>query len=155
MVSLSQPSSSLFALSIGINKYSNPSIANLHGAVHDANAAENYLISEDRIVNLRDEEATGEAILKALRDLAHNSAIHAQDPILIYYAGHGSEAPSPVSGARGRMLLPHDFGYPRSNAESGQGILDVTLSQILADIATSKSDNIVELPLRFISGFYH
>lgn len=98
-------------------------------------------------MNLRDEEATREVIVKTLGDLAHNSAIRPQDPILIYYAGHGSEAPSPdagnfVNNVRGRMLLPHDFGCHESSPELAQGIDDATLNQLFADIAV-RSDNIV------------
>ncbi|KAG6862577.1 hypothetical protein C0993_002544, partial [Termitomyces sp. T159_Od127] len=146
--------STLFAVLIGINKYKDPKIPDLCGAVGDADAIENFLISEvgvmkDRIVNIRDEEATREAIVKALRDLAQSSAIHAQDPIFIYYAGHGSECPSPINGwktnaANGmmKMLLPHDFNLQGSNDVQGQGIFDIALSQIFADIAMAKSDNI-------------
>ena len=150
----SRSPSPLFALLVGIDRYRHPSIVNLCGAVNDANAVEDFLISEvgvskDRIVILRDEEATREAILKAMRDLARHSAIHVQDPILIYYAGHGGENPLPagsgVGGLTGRVLLPHDFGCKGLDTKPAvQGIFDTTLSEILVDIAARKSDNIVE-----------
>lgn len=144
---------------IGINKYTDPDIQDLCCAVNDANAVERFLTSEvgvpkDRVVNLRDEGATREAILTAMRNLAHHNAISAQDPILVYYAGHGSEAPAPIAvrktnNANGKiqMLLPHDFELRGSQNAQRQGIFDITLSHILADIATKKSDNIVIAPL--------
>ncbi|KAG6864994.1 hypothetical protein C0993_008370 [Termitomyces sp. T159_Od127] len=130
---MSQVSSSLFSVLIGINKYRNPSIVDLQGAVNDANAVEDFLVSEvgaskDRIVNLRDQEATREGIVDALRNLANHSAIRAHDPILIYFAGHGSDAPSPAvgnlsNGAKGRALLPHDFGCDGANTGPTRGYI--------------------------------
>ncbi|KAG6901492.1 hypothetical protein C0995_011170 [Termitomyces sp. Mi166 len=151
---LHRPPPTLFALIIGINKYADPEVPDLCSAINDANAVEEFLtsklrVSTDRMVNLRDEEATREAIMTAMQNLAHNNAISPQDPILIYYAGHGSEAQPPIprwetTSANGaiQMLLPHDFKLKGSNDPQGQGIFDVTLSQALADIATNKSDNI-------------
>ncbi|KAG6816336.1 hypothetical protein H0H87_006885 [Tephrocybe sp. NHM501043] len=148
----------LFALIIGIDQYRDPRILDLRGAVNDANAVEDYLVfnvgvSKDRLMNLRDEGATRKGILQALKSLVHHGAIREQDPILIYYAGHGSEAQCCGQEARNvhtmiKMLVPHDFCLEGSNDEHGQGIFDVTLCQILNDIATNKSDNIVS---RFIS----
>ncbi|KAG6906652.1 hypothetical protein DXG01_012738 [Tephrocybe rancida] len=145
-------SPALFALVIGINKYKDPEITPLHGAVNDADAIENFLlgskkvISQGRIVNLRNEEATRENILEALESLACNDAIKTNDPILIYYAGHGSEAPAPngweTSSGKIQMLLPHDFKRKDSHDKGGLGILDRELSQSLMNLSEKKSDNI-------------
>ncbi|KAG6875959.1 hypothetical protein C0993_006569, partial [Termitomyces sp. T159_Od127] len=141
-------SPSFFALIIGINKYMDPDIPDLRCAVNDADAVEHFLTSEigipkDRVMNLRDEGATRAAILTAMRDLAHHEAISAQDPILIYYAGHGSEANAPISvgdindaNDMIQILLPHDFELKGSQNVQRQGIFDITLSFLLADIAT-------------------
>ncbi|KAG6901494.1 hypothetical protein C0995_011172 [Termitomyces sp. Mi166 len=148
------PHSSLFALLIGIDKYMDPGVPDLRGAVNDANAVEQYLIagvsvSKDRIVNLRDNEATRERIVTAMRKLVLHSDINAQDPILIYFSGHGSEAKPPIdcwpttsANDRMRMFLPYDFKLDGSHNAGGQGVLDIEVSQILADIATKKSNNI-------------
>ncbi|KAG6829593.1 hypothetical protein H0H87_010742 [Tephrocybe sp. NHM501043] len=148
------PGSSLFALLIGIDHYIDPAIPDLCGAVHDADAVENFLTSfagvpKDRIMNLRDEQATRNGIMSAMRSLANNNAINPEDPILIYYAGHGSEAPSPIprwttSSANDmiQMLLPHDFDSRGSNRVLGQGVFDIALSSILGTIAENKSNNI-------------
>ncbi|KAG6913333.1 hypothetical protein DXG01_007621 [Tephrocybe rancida] len=148
------PAPSLFALIIGISKYRHPEVPDLPGAANDANTVKRFLtsevgISKERIVNLRDEQATWRTILEALHKLARESAISMQDPILIYYAGHGAEAPSPVPGWEAsspngmiQMLVPHDFTFEGSKEHRGQGIFDINLSQILEEIARNKSDNI-------------
>lgn len=55
------PSPKLFALLIGINKYKDPNIQNLAGAVADVYAMRNFLLStfsRNKITILRDEKAT-------------------------------------------------------------------------------------------------
>lgn len=87
--------------------------------------------------------------MNAIQNLAYNPAISAEDPILIFYAGHGSEAPPPTNWKTSnennmiQMLIPHDFTLKGSNDHEGQGVFDVTLSKLLDDIARNKSDNIV------------
>ncbi|KAG6842673.1 hypothetical protein H0H87_011250, partial [Tephrocybe sp. NHM501043] len=144
----------LFALIIGIDVFRDPSFK-LCGAVNDANAVEDFLISElgvpkHRIVNLRNNAATRKAILAAMESLAENQEIYPTDPLLIYYAGHGAEALPPdaqweTSSPNGmiQMLLPYDFIRRGSSNERGQGILDIEISHILHHISTKKSDNIV------------
>ncbi len=91
----------------------------------------------------------------AIKDLGKNPKIKKDDPILIYYAGHGAEAkaPSGWSSANGKMqmLVPSDF-IPSGSKDSkrGQGVLDTRLSHLLADLAARKSDNIVDFHF-----FYH
>ncbi|KAG6910102.1 hypothetical protein DXG01_013155 [Tephrocybe rancida] len=139
--------SSVFALLIGIDKYQDPGIPDLSGAVNDANAVDTFLTtkvgaSKDRIVNLRDDEATREGIMNALRSLAHNSDIGPRDPIFIYYAGHGSEVPTSGTRDEIKMFLPHDFKLQGPEDAQGQGVLGVELSLTFADLARSKSNNI-------------
>ncbi|PBK59440.1 hypothetical protein ARMSODRAFT_899250 [Armillaria solidipes] len=141
----------LFALVIGIDKYRSSGI-NLSGAVADADAVYEFLqktlrVPKDQIRNLRNEEATRLTIEAAIKDLGNNPAIKKDDPILIYYAGHGAEAnaPSGWSSTNGKiqMLVPHDFVPSGSDdSERGQGVLDMRLSHLLADLAAKKSDNI-------------
>ncbi|KJA22421.1 hypothetical protein HYPSUDRAFT_122385, partial [Hypholoma sublateritium FD-334 SS-4] len=145
---------SVFAVVIGINEYKDYDIPNLNGAVADADAVHQFLVSRvgvamNRIVNLRDQEATKDAIVQAVRYLAENPSITAEDHILIYFAGHGSQARSPISNwdtssknGTIQMLLPHDFVLKGSKDNRGQGIFDLKLSNILANIAQRKSDKI-------------
>ncbi|PBK66463.1 hypothetical protein ARMSODRAFT_1021270 [Armillaria solidipes] len=141
----------LFALVIGIDKYRSDRI-DLSGAVADADAVNEFLqktlrVPTGQIKNLRNEEATRLTIEAAIKDLGNNPAIKKDDPILIYYAGHGAEAsaPSGWSSTNGKiqMLVPHDFITNGSDdSERGQGVLDMRLSRLLADLAAKKSDNI-------------
>ncbi len=142
----------LFALVIGIDEYLSNWIPNLSGAVADADAIstflqENLRVPTGQIKNLRNEEATRLTIEAAIKDLGKNPKIKKDDPILIFYAGHGAEvnAPSGWPSANGKiqMLVPHDFITSGSDdSERGQGVLDMKLSHLLADLATKKSDNI-------------
>ncbi|KAK0471041.1 caspase domain-containing protein [Armillaria novae-zelandiae] len=143
----------LFALVIGIDQYRANEIRGLTGAVADANAVSNFLqetlcVPNDRIMNLRNENATRFNIEAEIERLANNSEIHYGDPILIFYAGHGAEAKAPSGwpSANGKiqMLLPHDF-LPNGSDDplKGQGVLDRRLSSLLASLAANKSDNIV------------
>ncbi|SJL15629.1 uncharacterized protein ARMOST_19132 [Armillaria ostoyae] len=129
----------LFALVIGIDKYRSSGI-NLSGAVADADAVNEFLqetlrVPKGQVKNLRNEEATRLTIEAAIKDFGNNPAIKKDDPILIFYAGHGAEAnaPSGWSSTNGKiqMLVPHDF-VPSGSDDSERG----------QDLAAKKSDNI-------------
>lgn len=124
----------------------------MRGAVADADAVVEFLktslgVPENRIKNLRDRQATRLNIRNGIRDLATCDDIAKDDPILIYYAGHGAEAKAPkgwpVDGDRIQMLVPYDFIPQTSSSESGQGLLDITLSILLNQLAKAKGNNIV------------
>ncbi|SJL15635.1 uncharacterized protein ARMOST_19139 [Armillaria ostoyae] len=151
-VTIERPPPPLFALVIGIDKYFSDKIRDLSGAVADADAISTFLqetlgVPQGQIKNLRNKEATRVTIEAAIKDLGNNPAIKNDDPLLIFYAGHGAEAnaPSGWPSANGKiqMLVPHDF-IPSGSDDSkqGQGVLDVRLSHLLADLAAKKSDNI-------------
>ncbi|KAK0218650.1 caspase domain-containing protein [Armillaria fumosa] len=147
-----RPDPPLFALIVGIDKYLSNGIRNLSGAVADADAVNDFLqktlrVPKEQIKNLRNEEATRMTIETEINDLGKNPVIKKDDPILIFYAGHGAEANAPFEwpSANGRiqMLVPHDFNSSGSaSSERGQGVLDMRLSHLLADLAAKKSDNI-------------
>ncbi|KAL0568251.1 hypothetical protein V5O48_013739 [Marasmius crinis-equi] len=136
---------SLFAVIVGINDYKDEAIPNLQGAVKDADdfvllLKEVYSVPGTRIVKLIDHEATREKVLGALEGLVNHPEIGADDPIVIYFAGHGSEVD--ISGVKMQMLLPQDFAQGGSPVLQGQGITDRKLRHLLTTIAKSKSDNI-------------
>jgi hypothetical protein len=147
----SSPRPSLFALIIGINEYPDPGIKNLNGAVADADSIRDFLLQDlcvpqEQIKNLRNAEATRLAIETEIRNLSSNPVIEENAPILIYYAGHGAQMRTehlPARDKKIQMLLPYDFSLPGSEDEQGQGILDVRLSSLLADLASKKGNNIV------------
>ncbi|KAG6834214.1 hypothetical protein H0H93_011140, partial [Arthromyces matolae] len=100
------------------------------------------------IVILRDEQATGSGIRKALSGLVDNENIRPYAIVLVYYAGHGSTVPAPPSWEMPnnvvQMILPFDFD-PKlsSNAKGtwklpGHGILDVEFGHIIEDISLKK-----------------
>ena len=149
----SQPSR-LFGLIIGINKYKTvePPFLNLKGAVPDADRVQSYLqrhlgVPNSQIRNLRDSEATRAAILHEINALITDDRIQRGDPIVIFYAGHGSMAPTPEGWETGRptskLLLPHDYLCENEKGEKVHGIPDRTLGVLLERLASIKGDNIV------------
>ena len=122
------------------------------GAVADADAMENYLrkylgVPRSQIRNLRDGEATRDAIIKEIEAFSKDEGINEGDPILIYYAGHGSSAKTPNGwvGSTGKieLLIPHDHSPPLDDSNPTHGIPDRTLEALLSDLARKKGDNIV------------
>jgi hypothetical protein len=141
--------SRLFALIIGINQYKH-SAYDLQGAVCDGERMKAYLESLDvptcRIRTLFNEAATRKAIVTSLRELQTEEEIRDGDPILIFYAGHGGTAKTPVGWDAGsdriQVLLPHDFRYT-SSGRLVHAIPDRTILSLLENIASTKGDNIV------------
>jgi len=102
-------------LLIGINDY--PSVPKLKGAVPDVNAMYNFLVGtlgvqEERVQVLRDADATHQRIISSIRTLASDDTINKGDPILIFYAGHGSTLPKPekwsANSAEIQCLVAYD-----------------------------------------------
>lgn len=148
--------SRLFALVIGINDYEHatPSyLCKLSGAVSDADDVVKFLkapsmsVPDSRIRNLRDRQATRANIIESICALSTCEDIEENDPILIFYAGHGGVATSPPgwssSNGKIQMLLPCDFLPRTTNTEIGQGIPDITFSILLNNLAQEKGNNIV------------
>ncbi|KAF8154782.1 caspase domain-containing protein [Crassisporium funariophilum] len=152
-ISLDIPSSSLFALIIGIDVYASTEVRNLQGAVADAQAVQNYLtnllsVPKARIRNLRNSQATRAAIISELVSLTSNVAIGPDDPILIYFAGHGGQVVAPDDWAAGgaddkiEMLIPHDYRTPANDGQQTHGIPDRTIGRLLSRVARAKHDNV-------------
>ncbi|KAF8154196.1 caspase domain-containing protein [Crassisporium funariophilum] len=140
-----------FALVVGIDEYQDSErILSLRGAVADAKAMTAYLmdvigVRSDHIQCLYNAEATGKAIKDAILAFAEDERIEKGDPILVFFAGHGSEAPAPEAWSQPgnvQMILPSDFIAETVDSEVGQGILDKTLSYLLAKVAKIKENNI-------------
>jgi hypothetical protein len=148
-----QPSQ-LFALIIGINKYKTVKrpFLNLKGAVPDADLVQSYLqkhlgVPNSQIRNLRDSEATRAAILHEINALTTDDRIQHGDPILLFFAGHGSTAPTPKGWESGgptiQLILPHDYLCENENGQKVLGIPDRTLCVLLERLASAKGDNLV------------
>ena len=104
-------------------------------------------VPNSQIRNLRDSEATRAAILHEINALTNDDRIQRGDPILIFYAGYGSTAPTPKGWESGgptiQLLLPHDYLCENEKAQKIHGIPDRTLGVLLERLASAKGDNIV------------
>ncbi|KAG8706557.1 hypothetical protein FRC09_002354 [Ceratobasidium sp. 395] len=144
--------SRLYALVIGINSY--PKLKPLTGAVADAAAMEDFLITDlkvppDHIINLRNGQATRGGIIQAFRRLRDSPRIHKGDPILIYYAGHGGNGTAPAEWKTKyghdeiQVIFPYDYDLPVSGSkETVNCIPDRTIGMLLNELAVAKGNNI-------------
>ena len=145
----------LFALVIGINEYKELR-PKLSGAVADANAIIEYLSSKtsaSRILFLKDEQATRKLIIEAIKSLNRSKEIEKNDPIVIYFAGHGGEAQIQGQEEMTQMILPYDASPRTQNKDELPvipGIPDFEIRKLLNDIALEKGNNIV----RFFTDFF-
>ncbi|KZV62928.1 hypothetical protein PENSPDRAFT_230413 [Peniophora sp. CONT] len=136
--------SPLHALIIGINTYRSERITQLRGAVNDAEAVYNYLrtelhVPDNQIVNLRNSQATRQAIIRELRAFRARKSIRRGDPILIFFAGHGATAKAPegwvTANQKISLILPYDSLVSRVYGGVIQPIPDRTIGAILHDLA--------------------
>ncbi|KAG6907244.1 hypothetical protein DXG01_009783 [Tephrocybe rancida] len=84
----------IYALLIGIDEYKDSSIKNLAGCVNDCKDVKHWLEESFRspeIVFLENSKASRDAIMEEINKIAANSVVRKDDPILIYFAGHGAE----------------------------------------------------------------
>lgn len=132
--------------------------SSLTGAVADADAFRDYLynhlhVPPAQVRNLRNEKATRNAIIQALHDMAKDPDIKLNNPIVIYYAGHGATGVAPrnwhYDNSDIQLLIPYDFSAA-VNVDSSigaehviHGIPDRTLRSLLGRLAAAKGDNIV------------
>ena len=102
---------------IGIDTY--PHVGPLAGCVNDCDAVKAWLersFDDVHLVILTNDQATRAKILTALGNLAKDQDIQENDPILIFYSGHGAEV-KPLeewklpSKRKIQMLIPYDFKY--------------------------------------------
>lgn len=161
-----------YALLVGINEYLNPGIPRKKGAVHNALAMKEVLMTKlgfqaENITVLTDHEATREAILNGFRNLVEEAQLA---PALFYFSGAGSwEEPADelrTSSTRDiqRVLRRKDKRTLISVDGRQPQIWDISLQQLSA-LAVSETSNLVtildlieEIPLdnrniRYTRGF--
>ena len=107
-------------------------------------------VPKHRIKTLFDKEATRKRILKALDDLQENEGIKRDDPIFIFFAGHGCAIKSEQLQGWGagdrkeiQAICPQDvkvWGTP-NRAESP--IPDFILASLINKLSRKKGNNIV------------
>ena len=84
--------SRVLALLIGIDRYLH--VGPLAGCVNDCNAVKAWLersFDDVHLVLLTNDQATRANILTALQNLAKDRRIQKNDPVLIFFAGHGAD----------------------------------------------------------------
>jgi hypothetical protein len=142
-LAFSQPLS-IHALLIGIDEYRKNKYK-LNGAVGDAKAMGEYLNNNFPLSTIRtlyNAKATRNAIVREIEHLIRNDSIKRDDPILIFYAGHGGEAVPPKDwnsqDQKIQVLVPQDYDDDRCNVITDQGF-----AALLELLAAQKGDNIV------------
>lgn len=99
-------------------------------------------VPKDQIALLLNEKATKQNIQQTLNShLLYNDQIQPGDPILVYFAGHGSSLKTPHDTQSIDVLCPydHDTKSPQGRVA---GISASALSKFLTDLSKSKSNNI-------------
>ncbi|EIM87035.1 uncharacterized protein STEHIDRAFT_56298, partial [Stereum hirsutum FP-91666 SS1] len=156
---LPSPNLNLHALIIGINKYadkSSGSFEDLECAVSDAKSIVNFLetslhVSSSHILTLFDSAATRSNILSSFAShLLNNDDIKHGDPILVYFAGHGTHylmrprerEKYDTDDGNYEAICPHDRGCIDPDGKKVRDIRDSTLGKMLLDLSLAKGNNI-------------
>ncbi|KAL5633801.1 hypothetical protein ACGC1H_005856 [Rhizoctonia solani] len=141
------PILTLRALLIGIDTYRN--FTQLSGAVKDMESIYDFLhsdlsVPDSRITRLTNGQATRSGIIDAMERLSKDPSISRFDPILIFYAGHGCEADSPLANYRDKAqcLVPWDMGDQGTDGHPISPIPDYIISALLNELAAEKGNNI-------------
>ena len=100
------------ALIIGISRYADPTTPPLPGARIDKQSAtqmaEAMQVPLSNIRYLQDDQATGDNIRAAIRDLTEK--VQDGDRVFIHYSGHGTRYRDPAAGGCVEALLAYDGG---------------------------------------------
>ncbi|PVF99186.1 hypothetical protein CPB86DRAFT_783981 [Serendipita vermifera] len=140
----------IWAVLIGIDHYAN--IPALEGAVRDTRNMEEYLlrylnIPTGNIRLLIDHDATRDNILEAIsQHLTNNVNLQPGDPIIVYYAGHGSSYEAREAWDNGigsiEALCPIDRGDVDPYGDMVLDISDREIFFMLKDLRSEKGNNI-------------
>ena len=124
------------ALIIGVGRYGDPSVPPLPGTKLDRYSATQMAqvmqVPEGNIQYLQDDQATGDNIRAALKDL--NERVQDGDRVFIHYSGHGTRYEDPQAGGCVEALLPYD-GMSKGT------ITNKEMANLLASI-TQKTDKL-------------
>jgi len=100
------------ALIIGVSRYADPRTPQLPGTRIDKESAtqmaEAMQVPAGNIAYLEDDQATGDNIRQALRDLTEK--VQDGDRVFIHFSGHGTRYNDPVAGGCVEALLAYDGG---------------------------------------------
>ena len=100
------------ALIIGISRYADPNTPQLPGAHVDRESATQMAaamqVPQSNITYLQDDQATGDNIRVAIRELTER--VQDGDRVFIHYSGHGTRYNDPAAGGCVEALLAYDGG---------------------------------------------
>ena len=100
------------ALIIGISRYADPGTPSLPGARIDRESATQMAsamqVPASNMTYLQDEQATGNNIRAALRELTDK--VQEGDRVFIHYSGHGTRSRDPAAGGCVEALLAYEGG---------------------------------------------
>jgi hypothetical protein len=96
---------------------------------------------------LLDGEATREAILRAFQDrFIHNNRIMYDDPMLFFFAGHGSRSVAPAGWTTDdghvETMCPHDESVNANDQSNVFGIPVRTIWALIHELADAKGSNL-------------
>jgi hypothetical protein len=147
----------LHALIIGIDNY--PKLPSLAGSIADARKIEAFLISDlmvpkQQIVTLYDRYASRQAVINAFMMLQTDPRIHKGDPILIFFSGHGGLIDArplwkeKYGSSKIQVIFPYDYYLPIDNSHTYVNCIpDITIAELLNQLAAVKGNNIVSIML--------
>jgi hypothetical protein len=131
-----------------------PLVSNEAALVADEQLKQLAMTIDNKIKILKNEQATRASIIAAFKThLIENIAIQRGDPILFYYAGHGTSQkrpagwPGPVMHAEPTIesIVPYDsmiVSNGSDDAKVASCIPDRTINALLRRLARAKGDNI-------------
>ena len=107
----------MFALIIGINAYNPEDLNPSDGCIKDTTDVRDYLLQDLQVPDshtrfLTNENAKRADIIKAFLEIQTDKRIKTNDPILIFFAGHGDETDAPTGWPSGdvsdqmQMIIP-------------------------------------------------
>ncbi len=131
------PRDNRHALIIGISRYADANTPPLPGAHIDRESATQMAVHMQvpvaNIKYLQDEQATGENIRNAIKEL--NAKVQDGDKVFIHYSGHGTRFKDEQAGGCVEALLAYDGGWPGT-------ITNREMSTLLSPI-TAKTDKLI------------
>lgn len=150
------------ALLIGVN-YEGTS-AELYGCINDVDVLEKLLttcLGFDRVVCLREKDATRKTILKHLYSIALETHREHVDTVWISYSGHGASVTDDTGDeldGRDEVIVPFDHraaGYIRDDEihDALSKIHERTQAVVFYDCC--HSGTVGDLPYRYVSGVKH
>lgn len=150
------------ALLVGIN-YTGTS-AELYGCVNDVDVLEQLLKTKlgfDRVVCLRESDATRKAILKHMYSIALETHRESVDTVWISYSGHGAsvvdDSGDELDG-RDEVIVPYDYaraGYIRDD-EIHNALSKIHMrTQAVVFYDCCYSGTVGDLSYRYVSGIKH